>query len=401
LTESFVAKAKAEPGAERTIYWDETEPGFGLMVTAGGHRSYVVQYRNSDGNSRRLTLKGGLSVADARREARAVRGAVAKGSDPLAAKRKETAAAANTLRSVAEEYFAREGGRLRTIDERRATFERLIFPKLGARQIGEIRRSEVVRLLDRIEDGSGAVMADHALAYLRRVMSWHAGRSDDFRSPIVRGMARTSPKERARQRTLTDDELRAVWRAAESSGSVFARLVQFLLLTATRRNEAARLTREELSGDEWIIPGSRYKGRQDMLVPLTPEALKVLGKVPTITQRHSKGYVFTTDGLTPISGFSKFKRGFDERCGVSGWTLHDLRRTARSLMSRAGVSPDHAERALGHVIGGVRGVYDVHGYEREKRAALEMLAAQIARVLDPQPNVIPLREASREFAAQS
>src|SRR6516164_3437420 len=108
LTEGFVAKAKAEPGAERTIYWDETEPGFGLMVTAGGHRSYVVQYRNSDGNSRRLTLKGGLSVADARREARAVRGAVAKGSDPLAAKRKETAAAANTLRSVAEEYFARE-----------------------------------------------------------------------------------------------------------------------------------------------------------------------------------------------------------------------------------------------------------------------------------------------------
>ena len=389
LTEDFVTKAKVM-GADRTIYWDETEPGFGLMVTAGGHRSYVVQYRAGK-VSRRLTIKGVLKVADARKQARAVLGSVAKGHDPLTERRKDTAAATNTLKAIAQEYFAREGGRLRTMDERQATFERLIFPKFGARQIDSIRRSEIVRLLDRIEDENGAVMADHALAYLRRLMTWHAGRSDEFRSPIVRGMARTSPKERARQRILTDDELRAVWKAADDSGSVFARLVQLIVLTATRRNEAARLRREELSGDEWIIPAARYKGRQDMLVPLTPAAMAVLGKVPVL--RQGKGYVFTTDGDRALGGFSKFKRDFDRRCGVTDWTLHDLRRTARSLMSRAGVSPDHAERALGHVLPGIRGVYDVHEYRDEKRRAFEALAGQIERILNLQENVVPLRSA--------
>jgi integrase len=399
LTEDFVTKAKAVPGDERTIYWDETEPGFGLMVTAAGHRSYVVQYRAGK-TSRRLTIKRGLKLTDARKQAKAVLGVVAKGQDPLLEQRKAAAAATNTLKAVAEEYFAREGGRLRTTDERRRTFERLIFPKLGARQIDSIRRSDIVRLLDKIEDESGAPMADHALAYLRRLMSWHAGRSDEFRSPIVRGMARTSPKERVRQRILSDDELRAVWKAAEDSGSVFARLVQFILLTATRRNEAARLGREELSGNEWIIPAARYKGRQDMLVPLTPAALAVLAKVPVLNRR-AKGFVFTTDGDRPLGGFSKFKRDFDKRCGVKGWTLHDLRRTARSLMSRAGVPPDHAERALGHVLPGMRGVYDVHEYRDEKRRAFEALAGQIERILNPQDNVVPLRSAIEVAASNA
>jgi integrase len=387
LTEGFVAKAEVQPGAERTIYWDESEPGFGLMVTAGGHRSFVVQYRNSDGNSRRLTLKGGLSVADARREARAVRGAVAKGGDPLQERRKEAAASANTLRAVAEEYFLREGSRLRSMGERRATFERLVFPKLGARQIEDVKRSEISRLLDRIEDERGPVMADHTLAYLRRLFSWHAGRSDEFRSPIVRGMARTKPSERARARVLSDDEIRAVWQAAEDSGSVFARLVQFILLTATRRNEAARLTRQELSGSEWVIASGRYKTGRDHLVPLSEAALEVLRKVPTITQRQS--YVFTTDGLHALSGFSKFKRAFDARCGVSNWTIHDLRRTSRSLLSRVGVPSDHAERCLGHVLLGVRATYDRHAYRDEKGAAFVVLAEEIGRIVGD--NVIPLR----------
>ena len=87
---------------------------------------------------------------------------------------------------------------------------RLVYPVMGARPIEDIRRSDIVRLLDRIEDNNGPVMADLTLAYIRRVMNWHASRSDEFRSPIVRGMARTSGKERARARILTDDELRAV-----------------------------------------------------------------------------------------------------------------------------------------------------------------------------------------------
>jgi hypothetical protein len=97
----------------------------------------------------------------------------------------------------------------------------------NTRQINDISRRDIVRLLDRFADENGIPMADHVLAYLRRVMTWHASRSDDFRSPIVRGMARTKPSQRRRQRVLTDDELTAVWWAAEASQNPFSYLVEF------------------------------------------------------------------------------------------------------------------------------------------------------------------------------
>jgi integrase len=155
--------------------------------------------------------------------------------------------------------------------------------------------------------------------------------------------------------------------------------------------EAARMSRAELDGDVWTIPQARYKTGLELVIPLSPAAAAVLSKVPKI----GKGkLVFTTDGRRPLGGFSKFKGDFDKACGVTGWTLHDLRRTARSIMSRAGVPSDHAERALGHVIGGVRGTYDKHQYHDEKRRAFEALAAQIECIVTPQENVVPLRGVS-------
>ena len=101
--------------------------------------------------------------------------------------------------------------------------------------------------------------------------------------------------------------------------------------------------------------------------------------------------MFTTTGSAPISGFSKFKADFDKLCGVTGWTLHDLRRTGRTLCSRAGADPDHAEMAYGHTVQGVRGVYDVWEFRDEKRHVMELLAAQIDRIVNPQVNVVALR----------
>src|SRR4029079_17559406 len=131
---------------------------------------------------------------------------------------------------------------------------------------------EIVNLLDTIEDERGPVMADRVLATLRRLFSWQAGLSDDFNSPIVRGMARTKPKERARQRILNDEELRTVWRAAEGSNNMFGFFVRFLLLTAVRRNEAAHMREIELAGEDWIIPAARHKSKKDFLVPLSDAA---------------------------------------------------------------------------------------------------------------------------------
>src|SRR5262249_11945993 len=146
----------------------------------------------------------------------------------------------------------------------------------------------------------------------------------------------------------------------------------------------------EVSGTEWIIPQARYKTGLELLIPLSPAAQAILDKTPRIGGR----FGFTYNGKRPLSGLSNLKRAFDAQCGVTGWTLHDLRRTARSLMSRAGVPSDHAERCLGHVMGGIRGTYDRHEYADEKRRAFEALASLLGRILDPKANVTPLRDSS-------
>jgi integrase len=386
-----IAIRNLKPQADRYEIRDAASP-VRVVVQPSGHKSFIVRYRSPlDGKPAKLTLQPGIGLAAARKEAADALYEVEKGRDPnkvkKAAKTKAAAAAADTVRAVSESYLSREGKRLRTIDQRRAAFERLIFPAVGDRPIGELKRSEINRLLDRIEDERGPRMADMTLAFLRRVLNWHAIRDDDFLSPIAHGMARTKPKERARSRVLTDDELRAVWKAAGEGKGPLPALLKFLLLTAARRSEAAEMMWAEIEGTDWMLPAARNKTKLDLVRPLSQAAQDLLAAQPQID---GCKYVFTTDGKHPLSGFSKFKRVFDKTCGVSGWTLHDLRRTARSLMSRAGVSSDHAERALGHVIGGVRGTYDRHEYHREKKLAFDALAALIRQIVDPKNNIISI-----------
>jgi integrase len=386
LTPAFVAKpVLPASGRDRVIYW---EGNFGLMVTAAGHKSFVVQYR-AGRQSRRMSLKAGLNLSDARREAKAILGTVARGGDPLGEKRKTEAAIGTTLRAVAETYLAREAGKLRTGHKRKSALTRLVFPVLGSRQVDTIKRSEIVRLLDNIEEANGPHMAQAVLAFLSKLFNWHASRNDDFLSPIRRGMARTRLQDHARDRTLSDDEIRAVWKAAEAFPRPYGHLVRFILLTATRRAEAARMTRDELSSDDWIVPASRMKAKVEHLIPLSKSARAIIDDMPVLGT-----YVFTLDGRGPTNNFDAYQNRLNEACGVADWRLHDLRRTARSLMSRAGVEPDVAERCLAHTIGGVRGIYDRHGYHTEKKHAFEALATLIDRIVDPVDNVLALRGAT-------
>jgi integrase len=383
LTPALVRGAQAEQGADRTIYWDASTTGFGLQVTRSGHRSFVVQYR-ANGRSRRMAIDGVLSLEAARKRARALLGEVAHDRDPLQERRTAVSRERDTFEAIAENYFAREGKRLRSVKFQRQGLARLVYPAIGARAIMDIRRSEIVRVLDKIEDDSGPVMADRTLACIRKIMNWHAGRSDDFNSPIVRGMARTNGKERARARILTDDEIRAVWRAA--CQGPFGALIRFLLLTGARRCEASDMPWDEIKDGVWLLPAARNKVKQELARPLSGAAQKVLESVPKMGR-----YAFTFDGAKPLSSFNRLKAALDIACGVKGWRLHDLRRTARSLLSRAGIAPDIAERCLGHVITGVRGTYDRHKYLEEMRHAFEALATQIERIVDPQENVVSLR----------
>jgi integrase len=215
---------------------------------------------------------------------------------------------------------------------------------------------------------------------------FHASRSDDFRSPIVRGMGRGSGQ--ARSRILDDDELRAIWKAT-ADYPVFGLLLRFILLTATRRHEAGQMTWAEIDGGIWIIPAARYKTKIDHVIPLSQMALSVL------PPERGGEFVFSANGRQAIGNYTGHKQAIDQISGVSGYVIHDLRRTARSLMSRAGVASDHAERCLGHVIGGVRGVYDRHEYLDEKAKAFEALATQIDLIIHPRDNVVGIKRRKR------
>jgi len=176
--------------------------------------------------------------------------------------------------------------------------------------------------------------------------------------------------------------------------------VRTLLLTAQRRQDVSRMRWDEIDGDTWVIRSARYKTKIDNAVPLTRAVMGVLGA------EQKTGFVFSTDGgKRPLGGFGKPKaaldveiaslRKRDGRPPMAAWVHHDLRRTARSLMSRVSVTSDVAERVLGHVIPGVRGVYDRHHYAAEKMKALERLAALVERILSPTDAVVPFQHGRR------
>jgi integrase len=387
-----------KPEEERYEVRDLHARGLYVIVEPSGFKSFAVRFR-FDGKPKKLSL-GNISLSAARKKAGDALHEVQQLRDPTAAKKQTKAehktTEANTFAAVAEKYFTiecglrRDGeelafnGKLRSARRRFADVQRLALPVLGKKPISQIKRSEAVALLDKIEIESGPTMADLLLRYLSRIFSWHAARDDDFRSPIVRGMARSKPKERERQRILTDDELRAVWNT--KAEGPFPAFVKFLLLSAARRNEALGLTWDEVRDGVWELPASRNKTKQPLARPLSATALALIES----QQRDGNQYVFATSAST------KQKERFDRQTGTQGWTLHDLRRTARSLMSRAGVDSDHAERCLGHVIGGVRGVYDQHKYLPQMKRAYDELAALIERIANPPAdNVTALRKKKR------
>jgi integrase len=397
--------------------------GLYLIVQPSGAKSFALRFRQN-GKPVKLTLgtyfagevrdapeptiDGPLTLKGARKLASDKMLEISKGSDPVAAKREaneaKRVAAENTFEAVALQYLRRECGmkiegeskptfndKKRSAANSHATLVRLVFPVLGNRPIAQIRRLDVIRLLDKVEDERGPVMADRTLSVIRTIMGWHALRDEDFRSPLVRGMVRTRQSDRARDRVLSDDELRAVWKVSGEMNDPFAALIRFLLLTGARRTEASAMPWSEIKDGVWTLPRERNKIGKELVRPLSQAAKAVLDGVPKI---EGCNYVFSY-GRAPLTGYSKLKRKFDAAVlgelrkedpkaePLENWTLHDLRRTARSLMSGAEVPERHAEQCLGHIIGGVQGIYDRHKYLDEMRGAYKALAALIQRIVNP------------------
>jgi integrase len=381
-----------KPGATRREIPDDGCASLYLIVQPSGKKSWAVRYRYQ-GHPTKLTLIGVTSLAAARKAATDALHELEQGNDPAAARKADKleamAAKANTLANICQNYLAIEGKKLRTVDQRVSTLNRLVFPELGERPIEEIKRSEIVRLLDKIEDRNGARMADVCLATLRRILHWHETRTDDFRSPIIRGMgSRQNTVEHRRTRVLDDSEICKLW-AATADGSPFSALIRFLLLTGARRNEAAQMCWAEVDANGiWVLPSARSKTKTEIVRPLSKAAQAVLAELPRIGD-----YPFTSNAITPIASFSGPKTALDARSRVVGWRLHDLRRTARSLLSRAGVNSDVAEKCLGHSRGDIIERYDQHKYIDEMQRAFKALSVLVARIINPPEAgaVIPMR----------
>jgi integrase len=381
-----ISIAALKPRAERYEISDPQQRGLRVTVHPGGTKTFIVRYRYG-GRPKKLTLASGITLEQARKLAGDAMFEVARGNDPAAQKAEAKAAAqSDTVRAICEEFLTREGSKMRSADKYQRILQRLVYPKLGSKPIGYVRRRDIVRLLDKIEDENGPAQATIVLAIVRRIFAWHAARSDDFNSPIVRGMARTTASDHRRTRILDDEEIRRVWQTASTAPGAFGCFIKFLMLTACRREEAAAMRWSEISDIVWSLPATRNKIKQDLSRPLSAAALNVLATTPRI---HGSGFVFSYDGGR-LGGIGRRKIEFDKSCGVSGWVLHDLRRTARSLMSRAGVAPEIAERCLGHLQPSIQQTYDRHKYIAEMALAYEKLATLIQQIVDPQPNVVAM-----------
>jgi integrase len=372
---------------------DPEQRGLYLRVPSEGPISFAVAVR--DQYARKRWIKVGssadMSIEQARERARAVIRRIKDGLPAFEPAPKRPASYQAVAEKWLELHVAKEG--LRSHAEIERLLRKLVFPFWGARDFVSIRRRDINELLDGIAKNS-AWNADHVLAVTRKLANWYATRDDDYVSPFVKGMRRTRSEVRARNRGLDDAELRAVWRQAEANGT-FGALVRFLLLTAQRRGVVVGMKQSDITPDGlWeIATAAREKGNAGAL-QLPAQALAIIEAQPRV---NGNDYVFAAvRGDGPLNGFNKRKAAFDRACGVTGWTLHDLRRTARSLMSRAGVTDEHAEHVLGHKLQGVKKVYNRYDYFKEKNDALNRVAALIERIINPPAdNVQPLRRSAR------
>jgi integrase len=424
------------PGRRDVLVFDDELTGFAVRVTAAGTRTFLFQYRQGK-TVRRLRIGeyGDITPAQARRLAEEARGAVAGGGDPAADRR---------ARMVATVQAERETRRKQEADSLTVGVLLDRWEKLGLNGRGELHRAEAPRavrtcfhgLLDKPAHSLDAgavqravdriartrpVMARRGRDYARAMFNWAIRRRLLTANPFA--AAQIEGREVSRDRVLSDDELGEAWRGARAVGPPFDAFFELLILTLQRRAEVAGMLWDELSDDlsTWTVPAARAKNGKAHIVHLAEPARVVLRNIP---RRYSSGYVFTTTGQSPISGFQNAKERLhakivEERIrlaqealeqdgappienatggsaprqrsaekGLSpvaaiNWRLHDFRRTGVTVMARLGIAPHVADRLLNHVQGTIRGVaavYQRHEFLAERQAAIEAWAAHVLAV---------------------
>lgn len=407
-----------------TYAWDTALPRFGVRVTPAGARIYLIQYRPKGAagekpKTRRISIgrhDGDLwNVTKARAAARKLLAPVDLGRDPFA----DAAAARNashqadvaaqeqrafeardaerrekeTFEVQAELYIERRLARRRSAGEAARLLRHGPIKAWGKRHISDIRRSDVADLIEAIGQRSEAV-ARATYAELRPLFDWCLVRDLIEISPCTSLTA--PPRPKARDRVLSELELRLIWRATAAMGFPFGSVFQLLMLTGQRRAEVAGMKWDELdlSAARWRIPAERTKNGQAHEIDLSPEVVAILAEV-----EKTGPHLFPARGDGAVRGFSATKRKLDSlieglrrqdaakagedppKEALAAWRIHDLRRTAATGMAALGFPPHVVERVLNHVSGtqsGLVGVYQRHEYRAERKAAVTAWGAQVA-----------------------
>jgi integrase len=281
-----------------------------------------------------------------------------------------------TVRAVAEEWLKLHvrGKNLRSEREWRRIVDRHLIPEIGDRPFVDVRRPEIMEILDRIA-AEHRPMAEAVAKIFRNIAAWYSDRDENYSSPLPRKRLYLDKGEGRRERILTDGEIRAIWAAP----GVYGDFCKLALLTAQRREKLIQLRRDDVVDGVWNIRTEKGEKGNPGRLKLPQVAIDIVYRQPKVSD-----YVFygRSTGPTAIFRSGTHKTAFDKLCGVNNWRVHDLRRTARSLMARAGVPDEVAERCLGHAPGTLIKTYNQHHYFAETAVALGKLADTIEQIVN-------------------
>lgn len=351
-------------------------PGLSVRVTTAGHKTFTVKFRYGVKQKRlSLGVYPRLTLAKAREKAIGALRQLDEGVDPASRRRQPDVLVKAVCADFIKQYAK---PRNRNWREAERVLEREFIAFHGERDIREVRRPDVLEVLDAAVERGAGYQANRILATIRKLYNWCIERGIVESNPIAGLKAPT--RERSRDRVLDDEEIGQMLRACRNEAYPFRQFVPLLLATAQRRGELAamRWSEIDLVAKTWVIPADRSKNGKPHVVPLSEYALAALADVPRFL---NSDYVLTTTRKTPISGFSKMLARLSDEAEVTAWRLHDLRRTAASGMARAGVAPHVVEKVLNHISGtisGVAAVYNRYGYDTEKRDALEKWGSHLS-----------------------
>jgi integrase len=281
------------------------------------------------------------------------------------------------VEDVVELFIMEHVSKTRSAREISRLLRREVNPRWGMRSVHEIGKRQIIELVTEVAARGTPSAANKLLKVVKAFFRWCVGRAILDISP-ANGLSAPA-RERARDRVLEDGELARILRAARQMDGPYGGIVELLALTGQRREEAAQLTWDEinLASRTWTLPASRTKNGKPHIVYLSNEAIAVL--MP------KKGkFVFSLTGTKPFQSFSAAKRELDKLSQVTGWRLHDLRRTCVSGMARLGVAPHVADKVLNHqtgTISGVAAVYQRHEFLVERKDALERWGTHVSGLL--------------------